>query len=291
MEFEIVDVFAEGPRRGNQLAVVFPDRALAVSEMQSIAREFDFSETTFVGAARDDGHEVRIFLPDAELPFAGHPTLGTAHVLRAHSGGPRSVLLHLGVGPVAVRFEAGEAGAPDVGWIQSPTPEIGAVCAREQAAAVFGLEPRDLDPELPPRVVTSGISFLLVPLRDLAALRRARLHPEARRALDRTGAPPLGTFCFTREAYSPSRQIAARALFDIHGNVREDPATGSANGALAGYLLAHRVFGTGALDVRVEQGVECHRPSLLHLRGRIESGRPRVEVGGSVFPFARGALR
>ncbi len=286
-DYRVVDVFAEAKFGGNPLAVVLGAETLDPASMQAIAREFNLSETTFVGAAEaDGGWEVRIFTPAAELPFAGHPTLGTAWVLRAEHALGDQVVLQLGVGPVRVEFSGEED--EELAWLHAPTPTLGRAHARADAAALLGLDPTDLDPTLPVQEASAGISFLMIPLAGLAALRRARLDP-ARRDRFRDAGLTGGVYLFCRESHEPGRELASRMLFEA-GGVREDPATGSASVCLGGYLLHHRVFGAGTLDVRVEQGYEIQRPSLIRVRGRMEQDVPHVAVGGRVIPVARGLL-
>jgi trans-2,3-dihydro-3-hydroxyanthranilate isomerase len=288
-EFVIVDVFAEQRYGGNPLAVVLDAGSLDGAEMQAVAREFDFSETTFVCAplAAPGPCPVRIFTPTEEIPFAGHPTLGTAWVLRALAGGEAaSVELALGIGAVTVAFEGTGEGAR--GWLRPPAPELGAEVPRATAARVLGLDEADLDPALAVQRVGVGVSFWLVPVKGLAALGRcdvdARTYRAEVPASGATGA--LGVLAFCREGHEPGHDLAARVFFDA-GGIREDPATGSANACLAAWLSHHRVGGDARVDARVGQGVEMGRPSLLHLR----AGDPaHVEVGGGVVAVARGRL-
>ncbi len=281
LEYRVVDVFAETKYAGNPLAVL-PDAAgLDGEAMQALAREFNLAETTFVTGRSDGGFDVRIFTPGFEVPFAGHPTLGTAAVLRAEHGLGDHVVLNLGVGPVPVAF-----GADGLAWLDAPAATFGEERARAEGAALLGLAEADLDPELPVQDVTAGIGFLFVPLAGLDALKRARLDLDVHGRL----LPPDGcVYLFCRESYEPGRDIAARMFFDA-GGVREDPATGSASGCLAFYLLHHRVFGDGPFDLTAEQGHEISRPSLIHIRARNEPAAPRVQVGGRTIDIARGQL-
>lgn len=285
-EFTIVDVFAERRFGGNPLAVVLDAAALSSEEMQSIAREFDFSETTFVCGPPDAPGPcaVRIFTPASEIPFAGHPTLGTAWVVRSLAGGNApSVTLALGVGDVRVEFRADERG--ENAWMRPPAPELGAEVSRSAAACVLGLRDKDIATELPAQSVGVGISFWLVPVRDRDALRRCEADVrEFRAEVAPGGAIGVLAFCRQRDASVPD--LAARMFFDA-GGMREDPATGSAAACLAAWLSQHRVTGGERVDVRVAQGCEMGRPSLLHLRA---DAPDRVEVGGGVVPVARGRL-
>ncbi len=286
--FCIVDVFAEEKWAGNQLAVVLDAGGLDDRSMQRIARETNFSETTFVVGERAGGFEVRIFTPAAEIPFAGHPTLGTAWVLRHErlAEPAERVALQLGIGEVPVRFE--QQGDVELGWLDPGAPELGGELDAAPLAEVLGLDAADLHPELPAREVRIGIPFTFVPLRGLDAVRRARFSLERYEASTAAAAPPM-FFVFSTETDDPDNQVHAR-MFAPGAGVPEDPATGSANACLAAYLLEHRVLGEGAVRARVEQGVEMGRPSLLRLRAEQGPSGIRVEVGGRVFLSARGEL-
>jgi trans-2,3-dihydro-3-hydroxyanthranilate isomerase len=286
--FHIVDVFAEERYAGNPLAVVCDAADLATARMQRIAREFGFSETSFVVSdpgASEPGVRVRIFTPAEELPFAGHPTLGTAWVIRAHlaEGRPAALPLALGVGLVPVAFEA--EGEAEVAWLEAPAVTLARRVAPGEIAPALGLAAADLATDLPAQEVRAGVHQLIVPLASRAALRRARLDEAAFAPLAAQGLPSH-VYLFTREAASHDVQLHARMFFTA-GGVREDPATGSATACLGAYLLAH----TGRdVALRIAQGVEMGRPSLLRLDTRQGAGGPRVRVGGRVIEVARGEL-
>jgi trans-2,3-dihydro-3-hydroxyanthranilate isomerase len=285
----IVDVFAERRLEGNQLAVVIDSDDLASAEMQAIAREMNYSETTFLleREPRDGGYDVRIFTPVEELPFAGHPTLGTAYVIRetVAGGRPSEVALNLKIGRVPVRFEPGADGRP-IAWMKAPEPVFGSTGSAELAAAAASVRIEDVDSRLPIQEVSVGISFVFVPLRSLDALRRCRFDLSLREDLKRAGLKGFAVFAFTRETHETGNDFAARMFFDANG-LREDPATGSANACFAAYLLKHAYAEEGRLDLRVEQGYEIDRSSLLFLRA---SGADGVSIGGHVVPVLRGEL-
>ena len=268
----ILDVFAERKLQGNQLAVVEDAAALSTEQMQAIALETNFSETTFVTARSPGRATVRIFTPGQELPFAGHPTVGTAWLL---SGGQGQITLDLAAGEVAVEFDA--AG---IGWMTPPPVQFQSVVSAEHAAASLGLAAGDIDASLPVEIAEVGPRFLLVPVRNLTALRALRVNMDAVTELSDAGGR-LSVFAFTFEAYEAGADIAARMFFDAAG-VREDPATGSANTALAAYLRKHQ--GDRGL-VTVDQGVEIGRASRLYLK----VGEP-IQVGGKVHAVLKGAL-
>jgi trans-2,3-dihydro-3-hydroxyanthranilate isomerase len=282
--FHIVDVFAERLHAGNTLAVVRDAADLDAAAMQRIAREFGFSETTFVTSLEGSAPTVRIFTPAEELPFAGHPTLGTAWVLREHllAGRPGAVSLALGVGTVPVTFEP--EGAGEVAWLTAPPVTLGKTLEPERLAPVLGLELRDFSRALPAQHARAGVEFVHVPLVSEKAVRRARFELAAFAPLAAEGYPSkLHLF-----APGAAADLHARMLF-CAGSVREDPATGSATACLGAYLLAHGRHGE-RFTLRVEQGVEMGRPSLLRLEVAGGAGPAKIRVGGRVIESARGEL-
>ncbi len=289
--FYIVDVFAERSYTGNQLAVVVDAGSLSDATMQQIAAETNYSETTFVAPApeADGGYRVRIFTPAREIAFAGHPILGTAWVLRHYvlSGASGPVRLNLAVGQVPVTFEVSAEGE-EVAWFLAPPVTLGATCAIEPIAAALGLSPADIAAESPVQQFTAGISAMIVPLRSLDALRRCRLDLDAYAPLAAQGLPPL-VYLFCRQTHHPQNDLCARFFFEAHG-VREDPATGNGAAFLGAYLLQHGVLGNGDLSLRIEQGYEVRRPSLVMLRARMREGSREVSVGGRVVPTLQGEL-
>lgn len=290
IQYSVLDVFAEAPLEGNPVAVYRRAGGLSSELMQRIAREMNLSETTFIlsDTPRDGGYDVRIFTPVVEVPFAGHPTLGTAYVI-AHEiepAPPKKVVLNLKVGPIPVTFEAGDRGG--MLWMRQNPPEFGREFTAAELADVLSLSVEDIDSRYPIQVVSTGLPFILTPLRGLSAVKRARVRVDALERLVRE-CPAKSVFIFSRETYSPENAINARMFGPLKG-VPEDPATGSANGCLAGYLLKHRCFETEKIDIRVEQGYECARRSLLHLRARRAGDSFEINVGGRVIPVARGEL-
>jgi trans-2,3-dihydro-3-hydroxyanthranilate isomerase len=286
----VVDVFAEARWAGNPLSVVLDAGDLSSDQMQAIAREQNHSETSFVTApaAQNGAWPVRYFTPTAEIPFAGHPTLGTAWVIRRHrtDGADGDITLQLPVGPVPVRFQCDDSG--ELAWLQAPEVTLGRTWDRETAAAAAGLLPDDLHEQLPVQTASVGISFSVVPVKGLAALHRARLNLDAARALAQ-GNAPLCVYLVCLEAQSPDNNLQVRMLFDADGP-REDPATGSAAACLGRYLLEHRALGDGPLDLRVEQGAAVRRPSLLRIRAQRGDAGAEIAVGGAVVPAVEGRL-
>ena len=280
--FYIVDVFAEDKYAGNQLAVFRGPVPEAL--MQPLAQEMHFSETTFITSEtpRAGGYDVRIFSPNEEMPFAGHPTVGTAHILRTEvaPGHLGDMTLNLKVGPIPVRFNGNY-------WMTQKSPEFGAQLSAEALAAVLGLAPGDLDARFPVEEASTGLPFIIVPLPSLAVLQRARVNRDKYfELIANTWAKGILVFC--PEARSAANQLSVRVFVEYLG-IPEDPATGSGNGCLAGYLVKHRYWGQDSLEARVEQGHQVGRPSLLHIRAATSNGI-RVEVGGNAITVARGEL-
>ena len=285
LPFFIVDVFAERKYAGNQLAVVLDADGLSGDEMQAITREFGFSETSFVLSreARDGGYPVRIFTPGGEVPFAGHPTLGTAAVIHHELLSPETSDVSLDVAAGRIPVTLG-----DILWMRQLPPTFGDTLALSLAAPALSLEQSDLDERHPIQTVSTGLPAILIPLENLDALKRCRLDRERYRELvEVAGSANLYAFC--PEPHETANDLAARMFADDLG-VPEDPATGSAAGSLAAYLAEHRYLGDSEVDARLEQGYEIGRPSLLHLRTEKSSEGTTVHVGGKVRMVARGEL-
>lgn len=287
--FHLVDVFAEARYAGNPLAVFRDVGGLSDAEMQSIAREVNFSETTFIlsDKPRDGEYDVRIFTPVAEVPFAGHPTLGTASVIRRVIIGQavERVTLNLKIGPIPVDFERQSNGS-DIAWMTPQDAVFGDVIAPSEIAPLLSVTESDIDPDFPVQSVSAGIPFILVPLRSREAVKRACAVKGRwlQWVDDRDAKSP---FVFCREPVDPGNHIHARMFAPYYG-IQEDPATGSANCCFAAYLVRHRYFRTSEIHVRVEQGYEIGRPSLIYLRAKERNGGIDVNVGGRVFFVARG---
>jgi trans-2,3-dihydro-3-hydroxyanthranilate isomerase len=283
-----MDVFTATALEGNSLAV-FPDaRGLSEQEMQALAREMNLSETTFIlpreaAVERERGVQVRIFTVQEELPFAGHPTLGTAFVLRGGSGAPE-VALDLKVGKIPVRFEEAD-GQPAFGEMRQRDPEFGAVHSREEITEATGLRLDEIADDAPIQTVSTGLPFIIVPLRSLAVARRLKV--DWRRAaeyLERTHGHFFYFVC--REVVDRSARLHARMFF-YNG---EDPATGSAAGCAAAWMAAQGVAKPGE-RVLIEQGVEMHRPSRIFVRADKDGNRVvNVRVGGNAVEVLRGEV-
>jgi trans-2,3-dihydro-3-hydroxyanthranilate isomerase len=290
LEFCLLDVFAEEKYAGNQLAVFRNARGLSKVQMQKIANEMHFSETTFIlsDKERDGGYDVRIFTPSNELPFAGHPTLGTAYVIRHHilSRNVKKVLLNLKVGQIPVTFEKDAAGE-EILWMKQIPPTFGATFDAAGISEALCLDEKDVDSRFPIQEVSTGTPFTIVPLKSLEAVKRARVNRERHEKL--TKAIQGGILVFSPETYEKENQLNVRVFVDLFG-IPEDPATGSGNGCLAGYLSRYRYFGSDIVDIRVEQGCEIRRPSLLRLKARKRLNEIQVHVGGKVVMVAHGTL-
>lgn len=294
------DVFTDTIFGGNQLAI-FPDaRGIAEEHLLPIAREFNYSETTFVYPPRDPAHtrRVRIFTPGGEVPFAGHPTVGTAHALAAtgeiplETRGDVRIVLEEEVGPVPVRIRA-EGGVPVFAQLSvAKLPEIGPPPPpRAFLADILGLENEDLlGAEWLPQAVSCGLPFLFVPLRSRAAVARARINlAQWEKHLANAWASMI--FLFAREAERQGSDIRAR-MFAPGISVPEDPATGSACAALGGYLAARDDRQDGLLRWVVEQGFEMGRPSILEIEVDRSAGEVTgIRVGGSTVMVCEGTMR
>jgi trans-2,3-dihydro-3-hydroxyanthranilate isomerase len=293
-DFHIVDVFARRKYAGNQLAVVESNGGLSEETMQAVADEMNYSETTFI-ESREPPYRVRIFTPEAEVPFAGHPTLGTAHVIRERiaDGRPQEVVLELNVGRVPVEVREGRpAGDPSNGrdalWMSQQQPEFGEKLPPEPLAEVLGLSVDALDGDWPVQVVSTGLPTIIVPLADRDGLSAIDLDRGAyERVTGDRDAKLVHAVC--PEPREERNDLAVRMFAPYYG-VSEDPATGSANGCLAAWLARHAYFGDGSVDARIEQGFEIGRPSILHVQSTDRGDAVDVDVGGSVVDVARGEL-
>jgi trans-2,3-dihydro-3-hydroxyanthranilate isomerase len=288
LDYFVVDVFTGTPLKGNGLAVVMNTAGLTTERMQAIAREFNLSETTFVerrnpAVERAEGVRVRIFTTQEELPFAGHPTLGTASVLRMqapealHEG---TLKLALNVGVVPVRFEP----EGPFGEMTQRDPEFGAELERSEVARFTGLDVEDLESSAPPQVVSTGTGFAIVPLRSSDALARLRVNQEEAMKYLRE----RGVRWFYVLGPTGGEKPAWRARMQFYGG--EDPGTGSAAGCAISYLVRHGQAAPGK-RIHLQQGVEIGRTSDLFLTANLDATRVTdVRVGGSTALVAKGRL-
>ena len=297
--FHIVDVFADQRYAGNQLAVVRNAIDFPETDLQRFAREMNFSETTFImineneiGGQADLPFKVRIFTPRLELPFAGHPTIGTAFVIQQYILRKKvaKLVLDLKIGPIEVTPEYETAGdGIKLLWMKQNEPKFSKTAvATDQVAKMLGVLKTDLDPQFPIEEVSTGVSFLIVPLKSMKALRKCKIDREKYFALIRK-LKAKSVLVFAPGSHGTLSQLSVRMFSDYFG-VHEDPATGSANGCLAGYLSRHKYFGSDRVDIQVDQGYEISRPSTLYLRTSPEKKSINITVGGHVVPVAEGSL-
>jgi trans-2,3-dihydro-3-hydroxyanthranilate isomerase len=282
-EYRVVDVFTEVPLQGNPLAVLTDARGLDDAAMQRVAREFNLSETVYVLPPQrpENAARLRIFTPTMEMRFAGHPTVGAAAVLVSLGlvapDIPRFVVEE-GIGDVPVRVD--RDGPATKFWLTTPAIEFGSLFDHElciSAAALLGP---------PPQLVTAGNPNIFVALRDPAAVDRAELDLGGVRTLH--DGHPSNDCVFV---FAPTADGAYARMFAPEHGVIEDPATGSATGPLAAYMMRYGIAGSrdGTLLVS-EQGTKMGRRSFLHIAVHGEHGADGIEVGGSVVDFAQGTI-
>ncbi len=293
-----LDVFTDEPFGGNPLAVFLDPGELSAAGMQKIAREMNLSETVFVSRTRTSPRDwrVRFFTPAIELPFAGHPTLGTAVALVLEGmvecrAGAATFTLHEPVGPVPVTVTRDEAGGLKAVFSAPSLPEFGpADVSLERLADMLGLAAVDvLSSRWRPRSVSCGVPFYIVAVRSLDAIRRVRLRRDLwESTLADHWAPHL--YVVTPEVERPGSAIHAR-MFPPAMGVDEDPATGGAAAALSGFLTEAEAMSDGPRRWRIEQGFELGRPSVIELEADVEHGAVRaIRLGGSVVSMGEGAL-
>lgn len=282
MRFYIVDVFAETKYTGNQLAVFLPEEELKQDEMQHIAQEMNFSETTFICSGKQDngGYDVRIFTPDVEIPFAGHPTLGTAYIIHTilEKRSSDSILLNYCSTSIPVRV------IDDIYTMSQDAPKFGMTYSNpDMVAEMVNISIQDINTEYPIQLVSTGLPSFIVPLNSPEALSRCSIqHPLFRKFLDTVYKCNLLLFAPISDTH-----INVRVFLDDTGFL-EDAATGSANGNLATYVLHYNLFGTDAVHYEVFQGIEMGRPSLLHIEASRKGGEYNIRVGGKVHLIASG---
>ena len=285
MDFYIVDVFAEEKYQGNQLAVLVSDRNLTTEEMQQIAKEIHFSETTFIMSNKqgNGGYDVRIFTPDVEIPFAGHPTLGTAYIINRimENGNASKVLLNLPIGQIPVVFN------DDTLTMSQNEPSFDMkIDELEFVARVLNIQVEDIRTEFPIQLVSTGLPCIIVPLKAVDAIQRCSIdHVQFKRFLETYYKCNL--LVFSEEESGEQNSLRVRVFLDDTG-FYEDPATGSANGNLAGYLLKYRFFDKDKIIVRVNQGYEMGRPSNVNIAAKLQNGTYDIHIGGKVQLVAKG---
>ncbi|MEO8192793.1 MAG: PhzF family phenazine biosynthesis protein [Gemmatimonadales bacterium] len=307
-QYHIADVFTDTPFGGNQLAVLPDARGLTTEQMMSITREFNFSETVFVLPPENTAHtrRVRIFTPESELPFAGHPTVGCALVLAATgeiamTGEETRIVLEEGVGLVRVLIRAKHGKPVFAQLTAAKIPERGpGSYDANTIAPVLSLSPDDLYDDEPYAIEpwSAGVPYLYVPVRTLEALGRARIKLDLwEKVLRGTWAPEV--FLFVEEEFSAHRNgvregnsVLRARMFAPTLGIPEDPATGSAAASFGGYMAARSSLTEGMLRYRIHQGVEMGRPSRMEVEVDLSAGRvAAVRVGGASVLVASGELQ
>jgi trans-2,3-dihydro-3-hydroxyanthranilate isomerase len=300
-EFVQLDVFTRTPLTGNPLAIFTDARGLNDEEMQALAREMNLSETTFIlpEDVAAEAHKVRIFTVAEELPFAGHPTLGTALYLyasrpAADSEHSNQLTLDLKAGRIPVRFTADSknSGRNRVdgrvfGEMRQRDPQFGVTFSREEVARVIGIAVAEIPPEWPIQVVSTGLPFAIVGIRNQGTLANLNFsHTQAAEFLKNTGAKFFYFLCPQRRE---KNRLEATARMFFYGG--EDPATGSAAGCAASWMVQHGIAESDE-QVAIRQGVEIHRPSKMYVRATRDGERvTNVRVGGYAVEVLRGTVR
>ncbi|MBO1511114.1 PhzF family phenazine biosynthesis protein [Metabacillus bambusae] len=286
INYSIVDVFSQGRYTGNQLAVFKNTENISDNEMQQIAKEINFSETTFILSDKktDDGYDVRIFTPNEEVPFAGHPTLGTAYIIQNEilEKPLEKLILNLKAGQILVSFNNQE----EILWMKQNEPTFGWVLDKNRVSCVLNIDKEYIDDRFPIQEVSTGLPVIVVPLKSLEAVKKVKINREKYfELIEHTDAKAI--IIFSPDTYNSNNDLNVRDFADYYG-IPEDAATGSSNGCLAAYLVKYRYFGTSKINIRVEQGYEIKRPSLLFLKAGDDNGKISVNVGGRVEKIAKG---
>lgn len=284
MKFYILDVFAENKYEGNQLAVCIPDGHIEQNDMQKIAKEINFSETTFImsGLQTNGGYDVKIFTPDSEIPFAGHPTIGTAFIIKEfiEKNKDTVIKLNLQVGQVPVVSDE------NYFWMTQNQPHFDSKIDVETIAKALSINLDDINSDYPAQIVSTGLPSIIVNLNTLDAVNRCKVnHQVYDEILEKVGTANL--LVFTTETVNPENGLHARVFMFTSGHL-EDPATGSANGNLAGYLLEHDFFNSNTINYTVEQGYSVGRQSLLKVKAHKTDENFLIQVGGRIFIVAEG---
>jgi len=290
--FYIVDVFANQPYEGNQLAVFIDlEQKLSQEQMQTMAREINFAETSFIVA--DKGNQrfsVKIFTPEHEVPFAGHPSLGSAYIIAKFimEKSYASLVLELKHADIAIDIASPHALDESTFFMRQAQPEFRETFTHEEVSAELNILINDLDSSWPIQEISTGLPYIMIPLRslkaienlsfDYAALQKFLFARQKYRSNSPTG-HSTSLFFFTKETYSPLHDFNARMLLLENGRLSEDAATGSANGCLVAYLLKHQ---SHSIKATVEQGFQMKRPSFIYLAGSTDSQNYEINVGGRV---------
>ncbi len=278
MQFYITDVFSCGRYSGNQLATVLLEKEIPAATMQQIAREFNYSETTFVLCPKQGSKSfsTRIFTPSEELPFAGHPTLGTAYLMQKYfSPQLKQLTISLPVGEIPVETSASTL------WMTQNPPEFFESYAPEDVLSLLSLPADSIRTDLPIQRISTGLSTIIIPLCTLEAVRRCNITTEALYRFFE-GKEKSALYLFSEETCLQENDLHSRVFCDVFG-IYEDPATGSSTGCLAAYMAKHLGHD---IDVSIEQGFEIPRASIL----KAKVNNSTIKVGGEVIEIARGEL-
>lgn len=255
--------------------------------MQAIAKEMNFSETTFILSEEKnhDGYNVRIFTPDVEVPFAGHPTLGTAFVIHKlfHHVRHEKIILNLEVGQIPVVTD--EINENEF-WMTQNTPNFGITIQPQIIADILQIDKDDINPNFPIQVVSTGLPAIIVPLKTLNLVKKCAInHTKFQKLINEEIKANL--LVFSPQAEQLCNDMHVRVFMDDPGFL-EDPATGSANGNLAAYLLEHNFFNNSSIELKIEQGYAIRRPSLIKAKADKKDGVFQICIGGNVFLIAKG---
>ncbi|OEH93757.1 PhzF family phenazine biosynthesis protein [Bacillus solimangrovi] len=299
LHYTLVDVFTNKPFGGNQLAVFKDDGTLPTELMQKIARELNLSETVFIRPSRNNtaDKELRIFTPQIELPIAGHPTVGAAYVLgneqiNSLTQGENKVVFETGVGDITVQIYKDNNGISSVEMTQK-TPEFGPVYEDiERVAELLSLSPDDIERNIPVQTVSTGVPFLFIPIRTLAAMEKIKLRTDIWEQSFRVDSNTEHIFTFTSETMNEASTVHSRMFAPAMG-IAEDPATGNASGPLGAYLVEHSVVSSSkqTYHIRSEQGIEMGRPSFIDVTVTKRAEQyEQVKISGNCVTIGSGQL-
>ena len=296
LEFYILDVFAEKKYAGNQLAVFLNAKNIDNAKMLQIAKEINFAESTFIqGGNEEKGFDVKIFTPESEIPFAGHPTVGTSFVIREFilKKNLNQLFLNLKIGQIKVEFKKANT-SELLTFVTQAQPNFSENVDKQEIASLLNVDIQDIDEKLPVCEVSTGLPFIIVPLKSLESIQKIKTDAPSMvkfmksKGLYKTNNPSgltTSVFCFTSETYESRSDYNSRMLCVEDEVLKEDAATGSANGCFLAYYLK---FIHPSANLLMEQGYEMKRPSNLHLKGKLIDNEYEIKVGGSVKLIAKG---
>lgn len=298
LDFYIVDVFAEEKYAGNQLAVFIDlEQQLSAEEMLQITREINFAESSFITAIHDDGsYRVRIFTTEYEVPFAGHPTLGTAYIIAKHLMKKPSnrIVLQLNKGAIPVEINNPDALDESRFTMQQAQPDFGKCYDVQSVAKALDISTDAFDLTMPIQQVNTGLPYLIIFLKDLDSISRIKLNTDKVEQFLKENelykdncelGLSTSLFFVTRETVEKEHSFHTRMFVLEDGTIWEDAATGSANGCLLAYLLKHE---NKVISAVVEQGFEMSRKSILYLDGKVNEDHYNLKVGGQVVAISQG---